>query len=84
MLNYLSEEQVSEWEGLKGRFSAGRRLWMRNITLNVQRLNTMEREDSLVSLVRRLQEFGEVVEERREESRRQHAEARAQAEVIIK
>lgn len=74
------------WEGLKQRYGKIVYLWRRNIANNKQRLNTMKREDRLVSLARRLQEFGEVAEERRAENRRQHeaqdAEARAQAEVI--
>ena len=82
----LTEEQFSEWEDLKRRYRKLSRVWFNNITQNTQRLNTVKREDALVSLVRRFQEFGEVVEEGRAESRRQHeaqdAEARAQAEVI--
>ena len=86
MRGCLSEEQFSEWESLKQHYRHHVRMWRKNIANNKQRLNTMKREDMLVSLARRLQEFGEVVEERNAESRRQHeaqdAEARAQAEVI--
>ena len=82
----LSEEQFSEWEGLKRRYATLRCLWQRNIQLNKQRLNTVKREDVLVSLVRKLQGFGEVLNENRAETWRQieaqDAAARAQAEVI--
>ena len=82
MRDSLSKEQFSEWEGLKKRYRTAVFLWKRNIAINKQRLNTMKLEHTLVSLARRLQEFGEVVEERRVENRRQGSEPRAQAEVI--
>ena len=60
----LSEEEFSEWEGLKWRHYKLQRLWRANMK-NKQRLNTMKREDALVSMVKRLQEFSEVVHEHR-------------------
>ena len=78
----LSEEQFSEWEVLKQQYRHRARMWRKNIANNKQRLNTMKREDTLVSLARRLQEFGEMVEEHKAENRRQGSELRAQAEVI--
>ena len=83
----LSEEQLSEWEGLKHRYKMLQKVWRMNIKNNKQRLNTMKWEDALVSLARGLQEFGEVVHEHIIERRRQseaqkEAEERVQTEVI--
>ena len=68
----LNEEQFSEWEDLKRRYAPLRQNWQRNIRRNKQRLNTVKREDVLVSLVRRLQGFDEVLDENRGETRRQN------------
>ena len=78
---------LSEWEGLKQRYRIDACTWRNNITNNKQRLNTMKRENALVSLFRRFQEFGEVVDERRARLRLQvqeakNAEARVQTELI--
>ena len=67
----LTEEQFSEWEDLKRRYRTLRKLWWANINNNKQRLNTVKREDALVSLVRRFQGFGELLDTRRTERRRQ-------------
>ena len=86
MRTNLSEEQFSEWEGLKRRHSQLQQVWMANIKNNKQRLNTMKREDALVQVVRRLQEFSQVVHEHITECKRQSeaekAEARVQTEVF--
>ena len=68
----LTEEQFSEWEDLKRRYANLRRVRQDNIKHNKQRLNTVKREDVLVSLVRRFQGFGEVLNENRAETRRQN------------
>ena len=78
---------LSEWEGLKQRYRIDACTWRNNITNNKQRLNTMKRDNALVSLFRRFQEFGEVVDERRARLRlqvqeSQNAEARVQTELI--
>ena len=89
MRTNLTEEQfiISEWEGLKRRYATLRCLWQRNIQLNKQRLNTVKREDVLVSLVRKLQGFGEVLNENRAETWRQieaqDAAAREQKEAHV-
>ena len=63
----LTEEQFSEWEDLKRRYRKLSKVWFNNITQNTQRLNTVKREDALVSMVRRFQGFGEVLRENRAE-----------------
>ena len=72
MRTNLTKEQFSEWEDLKRRYVKLTRVWRANIKHNKQRLNTVKREDALVSLVRRFQGFGEVLNENRAETRRQN------------
>ena len=79
----LSEEQFSEWEGLNRLKLNKEKIWRVNIKNNKQRLNTEKRKDALVSLVRRLQEFGEVVHEHITERRQQSEAQKAEATEVI-
>ena len=72
MRTNLTVEQFSEWEDLKRRYVKLRWVWRHNTKRNKQRPDTVKRGDVLVSLARRFQGFGEVLNENRAETRRQN------------
>ena len=80
----LPEEQFTEWKNLKHSYKRSKFRWNDNIRKNKQ--NTMELNDELVSMVRRIQGFDEAANESWTERMRpveaQNTAERDQTEVI--